>query len=175
MKTPEYEAAVPDIPGIFQLILHPGRWREAIAEMSEKIAELSKRLEGAEGLLEAQRKENVRLDAANTGLAASNRKLSEDKERLEISVRDLTVRLREVNRELDDRKDTETQIKELALTVERVEEMKRGYEERIERLRKRLKEISHIDMTPTPTPPAEEIAEEKESGNDEWLRPLPEI
>ncbi len=172
MTVPDNEN--PELPGILQLIFHPRRWRNKLAEMGAATSDLSIRLQAAESLLEAQRMENVRLDAANTSLAASNRKLAEDKDQLEIRVKTLSARLREVNRELDDRKDTETQIKELALTVERVEEMKKGYEERIARLRSRLKEISHIDMTPPKMAPPP-VSEEKESGNDEWLRPLPEI
>lgn len=102
-------------------------------------------------------------------LAEANGRLEREKEALTRRVSELSDELAAAKEELLDRLDAETQVREFEAMLTQVEEMKAGYERRIERLRRALvaareagglaatpsAELMEIDMTDTGVSPAE--------------------
>lgn len=99
-------------------------------------------------------------------LVETNARLEKEKEALTRRVSELTDELAAAREELLDRLDAETQVRQFESMLGKVEEMKAGYERRIERLRQALKvarqiaglastpsvELMEIDMTGSDTP-----------------------
>lgn len=103
-------------------------------------------------------------------LVESNARLEKEKEALTRRVSELTDELAAAKEELLDRLDAETQVRQFETMLCKVEEMKAGYERRIERLRQALKvarqtaglastpsvELMEIDMTGSAPFPADD-------------------
>ena len=149
-------------PGAWSLFFHPRRWAREISVMTAGMAasdEERSRLE--ERNMELQLEVN-RLQTANNDLAVKTASL-------ENCVGGLTKDLLKTRRELDDRKDTETQIREFDEKISAVEARKREYDEKISRLKEEIRDLrERLGRTRI------EFPDSSEEERRDWFEPLPE-
>lgn len=133
-------------------------------------------------------------------LAETNGQLEKEKEALTRRVSELSDELAAAKEELLERLDVETQVKEFESMLTKVEQMKAGYERRIERLRHALasarrdsghadspsSELMEIDMTapgaaatdaasaPRPAPSSAAATSGTAVSDTDWLMSLPD-
>lgn len=149
-------------PGAWSLFLHPRRWAREIAVMAADAEASGQEIENLETCGRELRHEVARLESSNMTLTSKIVSL-------ENCVNGLTADLLKTRRELDDRKDTETQIREFNAKITAVEARKREYDERIARMREEiafLKERLRQREVVFPESSSEE--------HTDWFEPLPE-
>ncbi len=144
----------------WKIWLHPKIAAKSMAELEKAqgkgAAELISIREEAERL----RAENAQLAESNSALSARNDELTAEVARVRVDMAAETERLRgelaDIRAELDDRVETERQIKEFETKLSRFDTLKKQYEQRIARLRDKVKELKNASGEKSPE--ADEIA-----------------
>lgn len=109
---------------------------EALAAACEESTALRAEAAATAGALAAAREQTSRLEADNAAAALINSELASRRDMLSTELAAALAAADRLRAELEDRKDTEQQIREFDAVLRRAEDMKRRYETRISRDRK---------------------------------------
>lgn len=108
------------------------------ADIMEK--ELRRRLEATLGELDAERETTRANSLEISRLADSIMQKETELKAVRSELDDVLRQLEEAREELEQRRDVETQLKEFDAKLTKVEDLKRGYEKRIDDLQRRLRD-----------------------------------
>lgn len=156
-------------PSAWRLFLHPVRGRDEIIRLHCDLVETRSALETADGSLHELERVNEALQGEIRTLTGEKEELTAQLAKMERTVAELGAMLIRTRRELDESRQVEKEIQELAEYADRVEEMKKRYEARISGLKESLRESRRalrrmtdddsgelaIDMEPQPQEPQE--------------------
>ncbi len=168
----------------WRIFFHPMKWRDRIMELEEENINLAEDNGSQASLIRDLRREIARLESSN--MNQSSKIVN-----LETAVKGLTSDLIKARMELDDRKDTETQIREFDAKVSRMAHMKKAYERKISVLKEEIRdlktamraftgelpgdEMNIIEMEDSPAAKKAAVAEKETEESDEIFRPAPVI
>lgn len=134
----------------WKIFLHPKRWRDRIVELEEENISLAEESGSQATLIRELRREIARLESSNVSL--SSKIVS-----LENAVNGLTSDLVKTRIELDDRKDTETQIRDFDAKMSKMERLKKSYDRKISVLKEEIKDLKTALRTFTGELPGDEM------------------
>jgi len=125
---------------IWRVMLHPKLALYSLdnADIMEK--ELRRRLEATLGELDAERETTRANSLEISRLADSIMQKETELKAVRSELDDVLRQLEEAREELEQRRDVETQLKEFDAKLTKVEDLKRGYEKRIDDLQRRLRD-----------------------------------
>lgn len=127
-------------PSAWRLFLHPVRGRDEIIRLHCDLVETRSALETTDGSMRELERVNEALQGEIRALTGEKEELSGQLAKMERSVAELGAVLIKTRRELDESRQVEKEIQELAEYADRVEEMKKRYEARISGLKESLRE-----------------------------------
>jgi len=129
---------------------------EALAAACEESTALRAEAAATAGALAAAREQTSRLEADNAAAALINSELASRRDMLSTELAAALAAADRLRAELEDRKDTEQQIREFDAVLRRAEDMKRRYETRISRLQGVIRDMKKASGESDPE--ADEIA-----------------